>query len=62
MAFFAVRGYGLLVPDMLGYAGSSKPHDPSAYVGTKLARDIVDILDHVGLGSRNIAIAHDWYV
>ena len=57
--FFKARGYGLIVPDMLGYAGSDKPTDPKVYVGSGLAKDIVDIMDHEGV-EKAVAIGHDW--
>ncbi|ETW76562.1 Esterase/Lipase [Heterobasidion irregulare TC 32-1] len=57
--FFKARGYGLIVPDMLGYAGTDKPTDPKVYVGSGLAKDIVDIMDHEGV-EKAVAIGHDW--
>lgn len=59
--FFQPRGYGLIVPDMLGYAGTDKPTDPEAYIGSGLARDIIDIMDREGI-QKAIAIGHDWCV
>ncbi|KAI0060513.1 alpha/beta-hydrolase [Artomyces pyxidatus] len=59
VAFFQARGYGLVVPDMLGYAGTDKPTDPSAYVGSGLAKDIVDILDAERV-AKAILVGHDW--
>ncbi|KAJ7630250.1 alpha/beta-hydrolase [Roridomyces roridus] len=57
--FFGSRGYGLIVPDMLGYGGTSKPTDPAVYIGSGLAADVVDILDKEGV-STVITVAHDW--
>ncbi|KAJ7021644.1 alpha/beta-hydrolase [Mycena alexandri] len=59
VAFFEPLGYGLLVPDLLGYGGTDKPMDPKLYVGSSHARDIADILDAEEL-QQVIAIAHDW--
>ncbi|KAI0052216.1 alpha/beta-hydrolase [Auriscalpium vulgare] len=60
VAFFTPRGYGVLAPDMLGYGGTDKPtDDPALYVGSRLAQDIVDIMDAEGVGEA-VAIAHDW--
>ncbi|KAI0060507.1 alpha/beta-hydrolase [Artomyces pyxidatus] len=59
IAFFQERGYGLIVPDMLGYAGSDKPTDPSAYVGSGLAKDVVDLLDVEDV-AKAIVVGHDW--
>ncbi|KAG1715619.1 hypothetical protein ID866_1543 [Astraeus odoratus] len=43
--YFRTKGYGLVVPDMLGYGGTDKPVDPAAFLYTAIAQDIVDILD-----------------
>ncbi|TFY64338.1 hypothetical protein EVG20_g5975 [Dentipellis fragilis] len=59
VAFFKPKGFGLIVPDMLGYAGTAKPTDPASYVGSGLAQDVADILDHEGL-QQVVAIGHDW--
>lgn len=58
---FQARGYGIIAPDMLGYGGTDKPTDPAYYLGTGLAKDMVDILDAEGIDTV-IAVAHDWYV
>ncbi|KAJ7447864.1 alpha/beta-hydrolase [Mycena galericulata] len=57
--FFRAKGFGLVVPDMLGYGGTDKPTDPTAYIGSGLAQDVVDILDKEGI-KKVVAIAHDW--
>ncbi|KAI0037025.1 alpha/beta-hydrolase [Vararia minispora EC-137] len=56
---FEAAGYGLIVPDMLGYRGTDKPTDPAAYVGSKLTRDLIDLLDVEGV-KKAVAIGHDW--
>ncbi|KAJ7434780.1 alpha/beta-hydrolase [Mycena galericulata] len=56
--FFEPLGYGLLVPDFLGYGATDKPTDPKVYIGSGHARDIVDILDAEGI-EKVIAVAHD---
>lgn len=43
-AFFSREGYGVLVPDMLGYGGTDKPTDPDAYRLKKLAQDMIELL------------------
>jgi pimeloyl-ACP methyl ester carboxylesterase len=32
--FFEPMGYGLLVPDFLGYGDTDKPTDPTVYIGS----------------------------
>ncbi|KAF8193256.1 alpha/beta-hydrolase [Mycena galopus ATCC 62051] len=59
VAFFQPLGYGLIVPDHLGYGGTDKPTDPKLYVGRGLAEDMVDILDAEAV-AQVIAIGHDW--
>ena len=43
--FFAEHGYGVVVPDMLGYGGTSKPTDTDDYLPSKVSKDIIEILD-----------------
>ncbi|KAJ7625196.1 alpha/beta-hydrolase [Mycena rosella] len=59
VAFFKPLGYGLVVPDLLGYGGTDKPTDPKLYIGSGLAQDVVDILDAEGI-AQVIAVGHDW--
>ncbi|KAF5372159.1 hypothetical protein D9758_004952 [Tetrapyrgos nigripes] len=59
VAFFQDKGYGLLVPDMLGYGGTSKPLDPQLYVSSLVTRDIIDILDAESI-EQAVVVAHDW--
>lgn len=56
---FKQLGYGLIVPDQLGYGGTDKPKESSAYVHSLLAKDMVDILDHEK-AENVVAIGHDW--
>ena len=57
--FFKEKGYGLVVPDMLGYGGTDKPRESSFYVHSLLAKDLLDILDHEKV-TDVFAIGHDW--
>lgn len=54
-----LTGYHLIVPDMLGYAGTSKPTDYAAYIDAAHTGDLVEILDaeHV---DKVISIGHDF--
>jgi soluble epoxide hydrolase / lipid-phosphate phosphatase len=60
VSFFQDNGYGLIVPDMLGYGGTSKPLDPELYVSSLVTKDIVDILDAEGI-DKAVVVGHDWY-
>ncbi|KAH0590873.1 hypothetical protein H2248_000990 [Termitomyces sp. 'cryptogamus'] len=39
------HGFRLIVPDLLGFGGSSKPTNPEAYKPTLICQDIIDILN-----------------
>ena len=57
--YFSAKGYKIIVPDLLGYGGSSKPADPFEYRIRAIADDVIDILnaEHI---ARVTVIAHDW--
>jgi len=57
--FFQREGFGLIVPDMLGYGGTSKPTNPEDYVPSLIVQDLVDILNAESV-EKSIAIGHDW--
>ncbi|KAJ8701764.1 hypothetical protein PTI98_000517 [Pleurotus ostreatus] len=59
IAYFSELGYGLIVPDMLGYGGTAKPTEVEAYTNSRTAKDLIDILDVEGI-TKCIAIGHDW--
>lgn len=59
ITYFKAKGYGIVAPDMLGYGGTDKPEDPSFYLHTLLAKDLVDILDHEKV-ENVLALGHDW--
>ncbi|KAL0576464.1 hypothetical protein V5O48_005507 [Marasmius crinis-equi] len=59
VAFFKGKGYGLIVPDMLGYAGTEKPLDPADYKSSLISKDIIDILDAEKI-DKAVFIGHDW--
>ena len=42
-------GYTAVVPDARGHGRSDRPHDPARYTGGALERDVLAILDHLGL-------------
>jgi soluble epoxide hydrolase/lipid-phosphate phosphatase len=53
------NGYGVLVIDCLGYAGSSKPTDLNAYNLQYIAQDIKEIFDKESL-DKVVSLGHDW--
>jgi len=52
-------GYGVVVPDLLGYGDTDKPSDPEAYRFKRIATDVVEILIKESLG-KVIGVGHDW--
>ncbi|KAG6830513.1 hypothetical protein H0H92_000354 [Tricholoma furcatifolium] len=53
------KGYRVVVPDMLGYGHTDKPHDPSEYSTKKLCADLAALLDILNV-QRAVVIGHDW--
>ncbi|KAK1221426.1 hypothetical protein PQX77_015764 [Marasmius sp. AFHP31] len=58
--FFREAGYGLIIPDLLGFGQTDKPTDPEEYKSSLISRDIVDILDAESVGNNVVAVGHDW--
>ncbi|KAL4245655.1 AB hydrolase superfamily protein [Abortiporus biennis] len=56
--YFASRGHGVIIPDMLGYGGSDKPTDPLSYRSSLVTRDLIEILDKEGI-KKVVGIGHD---
>ncbi|KAK7920135.1 epoxide hydrolase [Apiospora marii] len=56
---FQSKGYGLVVPDILGYGSSSRPSETSEYRLKPLSQDIAEVLDHVGV-RQAVGVGHDW--
>lgn len=59
ISHFSSLGYGVLVPDLLGYGGTDKPMGPASYRGKKMATEVIDILDHEKLATVH-AVGHDF--
>ncbi|KAL1709176.1 Alpha/Beta hydrolase protein [Schizophyllum commune] len=52
-------GYRVIVPDMLGYGGTDKPHDSAEYTTKKLCNDLAALLDLLDV-RKAVLIGHDW--
>jgi soluble epoxide hydrolase/lipid-phosphate phosphatase len=52
-------GYPLLIPDLLGYAGTDKPSDAALYNSRDISKDLIEIADHEGIRSI-VSAGHDW--
>jgi len=58
-SFFRNLGFGILVPDLLGFGETDKPLNTDSYRFKYMVVDIMEIFDHEGVG-KVIAIGHDW--
>jgi pimeloyl-ACP methyl ester carboxylesterase len=47
-------GRRVLALDCRGHGQSAKPHDPSAYEGTKMAEDVIALMDHCGVARADL--------
>ncbi|KAG6911529.1 hypothetical protein DXG01_011831 [Tephrocybe rancida] len=45
VTYFGKHGFRLIVPDLLGFGGTSKPTDPEAYRPSLICEDMIDILN-----------------
>ncbi|KAK3299658.1 putative epoxide hydrolase [Chaetomium fimeti] len=52
-------GFGVIVPDLLGYGDTDAPADVDAYRMKTMTQHIAEILDREGV-SRCFAVSHDW--
>ncbi|KAL9128269.1 MAG: hypothetical protein Q9217_003031 [Psora testacea] len=57
--YFEERGYGLIVPDLLGYGGTDKPKEKEAYKLKKMSDEVVGILDAEAV-KVCVGVGHDW--
>jgi len=57
--FFESKGFGLVVPDLLGYGATDKPSDVEAYRQSRMSVDVLELLDNEG-AERAIVVGHDW--
>jgi hypothetical protein len=55
------KGFGLLIPDLLGYGDTDAPKNIEAYAQKIMAGHMAEILDKEGL-TKVVGVAHDWYV
>ena len=54
-------GFGVIVPDLLGYGDTDSPAEVEAYNLKKMSQHMSEILDHENV-NRCIAVSHDWFV
>lgn len=51
----------LIVPDLLGAGGNSKPTNPELFEIKAMSNDILEILEAENITQKIIPIGHDWY-
>jgi pimeloyl-ACP methyl ester carboxylesterase len=52
-------GFRCIAPDLRGYGATDAPEDVSAYAIPEVEKDLLELLDHLGL-ERVQLVAHDW--
>ena len=55
----AAAGFHVVVPDQRGYNTSDKPQGVEAYRASRLASDVVGLVDALGIGRFGL-VGHDW--
>src|SRR5262249_29827411 len=47
-------GARVVIPDLRGFGASDKPRDSAAYAGSAMARDVLALIGHLGLGAADV--------
>lgn len=55
----AAKGFGVLVPDLLGYGDTDSPAEVEAYSSKRMSDHLVEILVMEGI-TKVIGVGHDW--
>jgi pimeloyl-ACP methyl ester carboxylesterase len=55
----AAAGYRVVTPDLRGFGESDKPTDVAAYAMGRMAGDVVDVIDALGIDAVHL-VGHDW--
>ena len=58
--YLADKGFGFLVPDLLGFGDTDSPHEVQAYSFKRISDHVAEIMSKLGLGSGVIGVGHDW--
>lgn len=53
------QGYGVIVPDLLGYGDSEKPEEVEKYAMKRMSGHVHEILEKEGV-KKCVGVAHDW--
>lgn len=55
----AAKGFGVLVPDLLGYGDTDSPADVEAYSFKRMCDHLAEIVANEGI-KKVIGVGHDW--
>lgn len=59
--YFSEKGYGCLVPNLMGYGKTYSPLNASEYSSKTMIEHLIVLLNRVGLGNSSIfVVGHDW--
>ena len=59
--YFSDKGYGCLVPNLMGYGKTYSPLKETEYSSKAMIEHLIVLLDRVGLGNSTIfVVGHDW--
>ena len=59
--YFSEKGYGCLVPNLMGYGQTYSPLNATEYSSKTIIEHLIVLLDRVGLGNSSIfVVGHDW--
>ncbi|KAG6841930.1 hypothetical protein C0991_005110 [Blastosporella zonata] len=61
ISYFGKHGFRLIVPDLLGFGGTSKPTNPEAYKPSLICEDMIDILNAEAIDVA-VVISHSMFV
>ncbi|CAG9952385.1 unnamed protein product [Clonostachys rosea f. rosea IK726] len=59
VAYFETRGFGCVVPDLLGLGQTDKPHSPEDYCPKTSAQSLAEILQYEEVQD-TVVVGHDW--
>ena len=54
IARLRAAGARVVVPDLRGFGASDKPRDPAAYARSAMARDVLALIEHLGLEAADV--------
>lgn len=59
VTFLAEKGFGVLVPDLLGYGDTDSPAEYQAYSHKRICDHVAEIIGNEGIKNGVIGVGHD---